>query len=110
MGMARRISTQVMVGRIAIGGGAPVAVQSMTNTDTRDVAATLAQIRALADAGCEILRCAVPDREAAAALAAGVVGDQRLEGNGCGWQEGEAAEKSERCFHGKRHSTLLVVL
>jgi len=55
---------------VPVGGGAPVSVQSMTNTDTRDVAATLAQIRSLAEAGCEIVRCAVPDQQAAAALAA----------------------------------------
>ena len=47
-----------------------VSVQSMCNTDTRDVAATLAQIRALAEVDCEIVRCAVPDREAAEALQA----------------------------------------
>lgn len=55
---------------ITIGGGAPIAVQSMTNTDTRDVAATLEQIRRLAEAGCDIVRCAVPDSEAATALKA----------------------------------------
>lgn len=59
---------QISVGAVQIGGGAPVAVQSMTNTDTRDAQATLAQIRALADAGCHIVRCAVPDAEAAEAL------------------------------------------
>ena len=56
------------MGNIPLGGGAPVAVQSMTNTDTRDVAATLAQIEGLAAAGCEIIRCAVPDEEAAKAF------------------------------------------
>lgn len=60
---------QIHVGPVAVGGGAKIAVQSMTNTDTRDAAATLAQIRALADAGCEIVRCAVPDMDAARALA-----------------------------------------
>ena len=65
-----RTTRQIHVGAVPVGGGAPISVQSMTNTDTRDVAATLAQIRALADAGCEIVRCAVPDREAADALAA----------------------------------------
>ena len=59
---------QIMVGSVPVGGGAPIAVQSMTNTDTRDAQATLAQIRALADAGCDIVRCAVPDMEAAHAL------------------------------------------
>jgi len=53
---------------VAIGGGAPVSVQSMTNTDTRDVAATVEQINQLAAAGCEIVRVAVPDAEAAEAL------------------------------------------
>jgi (E)-4-hydroxy-3-methylbut-2-enyl-diphosphate synthase len=61
---------QIRVGTVPVGGGAPVSVQSMTNTDTRNVAATLAQIRRLAEAGCEIVRCAVPDQQAAAALAA----------------------------------------
>ncbi len=51
-----------------MGGGAPVSVQSMTNTDTRDTAATASQINRLAEAGCEIVRVAVPDREAAGAL------------------------------------------
>lgn len=60
---------QIHVGPVAVGGGAKIAVQSMTNTDTRDAVATLAQIRALADAGCEIVRCAVPDMDAARALA-----------------------------------------
>ena len=59
---------RVWCGGVAIGGGAPVSIQSMTNTDTRDVAATVAQIRRLAEAGCEIVRCAVPDAEAATAF------------------------------------------
>jgi len=58
----------VAVGPVDIGGGSPVSVQSMTNTDTRDVRATVAQIRQLAKAGCEIVRLAVPDAEAARAL------------------------------------------
>jgi (E)-4-hydroxy-3-methylbut-2-enyl-diphosphate synthase len=65
-----RTSRQIHLGSVAIGGGAPISVQSMTNTDTRDAAATLGQIRRLAEAGCEIIRCAVPDLEAARALAA----------------------------------------
>lgn len=64
------ISRQIMVGGVAIGGGAPVTIQSMTNTPTHDVAATLAQIRALATAGCEIVRLAVPDMAAAEAIEA----------------------------------------
>ena len=59
---------KVMVGNVAVGGGAPVSVQSMTNTKTVDVEATLVQIRALATAGCEIVRCAVPDTQSAAAM------------------------------------------
>ncbi len=66
----RRLSRPVRVGPVTVGGGAPVSVQSMTNTDTRSVADTLAQIRALAGAGCEIVRVAVPDADAAAAVAA----------------------------------------
>ena len=64
----RRYSVPVRVGDVVIGGAAPVAVQTMTKTDTRDVKATLNQIAALKDAGCEIVRPAVPDHEAAAAL------------------------------------------
>jgi len=67
--MERRISKQVNCGGVLIGGNAPVSVQSMTNTDTRDPKATLEQIRKLAAAGCQIIRCAVPDLEAAEALA-----------------------------------------
>jgi (E)-4-hydroxy-3-methylbut-2-enyl-diphosphate synthase len=59
---------QIRVGNVAIGGGAPVVVQSMTLTPTRDVAATTAQIAALASAGCEVVRCAVPKIEDAEAL------------------------------------------
>ena len=66
--MMRRFSTPVFVGNVQIGGAAPVSVQSMNNTDTRDVKATLEQIRSLAACGCEITRVAVPDREAALAL------------------------------------------
>jgi (E)-4-hydroxy-3-methylbut-2-enyl-diphosphate synthase len=65
----RRVSRQVNVGPVAIGGQAPISVQSMTNTDTRDKKATLEQILKLAESGCEIVRLAVPDREAAANLA-----------------------------------------
>ncbi len=67
---SRRVSRPVQVGSLAIGGDAPVVVQSMCNTDTRDAAATRAQVAALAAAGCELVRVAVPDREAAAALPA----------------------------------------
>ncbi len=67
---ARRPTRQVKVGGVAIGGGAPVSVQSMTTTDTADAAATLAQIRALAEAGADLVRLAVPGAEAAEALPA----------------------------------------
>src|SRR3954452_17682171 len=59
---------QIRVGNVPIGGGAPVVVQSMTLTPTRDVEATVAQIAALASAGCELVRCAVPKTEDAEAL------------------------------------------
>ena len=62
--LARERTRQVMVGGVPVGGGAPVAVQSMTNTDTRDAAATLAQVSRLAEAGCDVVRCAVPDEGA----------------------------------------------
>jgi (E)-4-hydroxy-3-methylbut-2-enyl-diphosphate synthase len=65
----RRTTRKIQVGSVAVGGAAPVSVQSMCNTDTRDVAATSAQVEALATAGCEIVRCAVPDEAAAEALA-----------------------------------------
>jgi len=58
-----------MIGNVAIGGGAPIVVQSMTNTDTADVAATVAQVKALADAGSEIVRVTVNSAEAAGAVA-----------------------------------------
>ena len=56
------------IGDRVIGGGNPILIQSMTNTKTEDVAATVAQIRALTAAGCDIIRCAVPTMEAAEAL------------------------------------------
>lgn len=64
----RKITRQIKLGDIFIGGDAPVSVQSMTNTDTRDAPKTVAQIHELEKAGCEIIRVAVPDLEAAAAL------------------------------------------
>ena len=64
----RRVTKPVSVGGVQIGGDAPISVQSMTKTDTRDVAATVRQVRELEEAGCEIIRCAVPDMEAAKAL------------------------------------------
>ena len=66
--MERKKTRQVKVGGVLLGGDAKVSIQSMTNTDTRDVEATLNQIRELHIAGCEIIRCAVPDMEAAEAL------------------------------------------
>ncbi|NLI11960.1 flavodoxin-dependent (E)-4-hydroxy-3-methylbut-2-enyl-diphosphate synthase [Pelotomaculum propionicicum] len=68
--MVRRKTRAVFIGNVQVGGDAPVSVQSMTNTDTRDAAATIEQIRQLAMDGCEIIRVAVPDREAAAVLPA----------------------------------------
>ena len=64
----RTKTRRIKIGSVPVGGGAPVAVQSMTKTDTRNVRATVRQIRGLEEAGCEIVRCAVPDAEAAAAL------------------------------------------
>ena len=63
--MERRKSRAVVLGGVTIGGTAPITVQSMTNTDTHDVDATYKQILRLADAGCDIVRLAVPDIEAA---------------------------------------------
>ena len=66
--MERKKTREVRIGDRVIGGGHPILIQSMTNTKTEDVAATVAQIRELEAAGCDIIRCAVPHREAAAAL------------------------------------------
>ena len=65
----RQRTRRIQLGRVPIGGGAPVSVQTMADTDTRDVAATVNCIREAMDAGCDIVRLAVPDAEAAAALA-----------------------------------------
>jgi (E)-4-hydroxy-3-methylbut-2-enyl-diphosphate synthase len=64
----RRVSRQVMVGNVPVGGDAPIAVQSMCSTDTRDIDTTVAQINALEKAGCEIVRIAVPTKEAGEAF------------------------------------------
>ncbi|MDE5748949.1 MAG: flavodoxin-dependent (E)-4-hydroxy-3-methylbut-2-enyl-diphosphate synthase, partial [Acetatifactor sp.] len=66
--MHRQRTRIVQIGQVQIGGGAPIAIQSMTNTRTEDVAATVAQILRLEQAGCEIIRCTVPTLEAAQAL------------------------------------------
>ncbi len=69
--MSKRRATRVIhVGKVAIGGDSPIAVQSMTNTDTRDIERTVVQIKGLEAAGCDIVRVAVIDLEAAAAIAA----------------------------------------
>ena len=62
------MSKKIQVGPVTVGGGAPIAIQSMCNTNTADVNATVGQILALEEAGCEIIRVAVPDMEAAAAI------------------------------------------
>jgi (E)-4-hydroxy-3-methylbut-2-enyl-diphosphate synthase len=67
--VTRRTSKELRIGKVAIGGDAPIVVQSMTKTDTRDIPATINQIRELEDCGCEIVRVAVPDKEAAKSLA-----------------------------------------
>jgi len=66
----RRRTKKIHVGKVPVGGGSPVSVQSMTKTDTRDPEATIAQIHRLETAGCEMVRLAVPDRKAARALGA----------------------------------------
>jgi (E)-4-hydroxy-3-methylbut-2-enyl-diphosphate synthase len=68
--MTRRTSKPLRIGRVAVGGDAPIVVQSMTKTDTRDIPATITQIKELEDCGCEIVRVAVPDEEAAEGIAA----------------------------------------
>lgn len=66
--MNRKETKKIKLGNIFLGGDAPIAVQSMTNTDTRDVAATINQIKELEKSGCDIIRCAVPDLSAAEAI------------------------------------------
>lgn len=68
MNKIRRISRQIRLGNVAVGGDAPITVQTMTKTDTRDIAATSAEIQRLAQCGCDIIRLAVPDMAAAEAL------------------------------------------
>ena len=67
--ITRRKTRQIAIGNVKIGGGAPISVQSMTNTKTTDTEATVAQIKALQDAGCDIVRLAVPDMTAAENIA-----------------------------------------
>lgn len=64
----KKLTRQIKIGAVSVGGDAPCSVQSMCSTDTRDIAATLAQISALHSVGCEIIRCAVPDMDAAISL------------------------------------------
>jgi len=64
----RKTTRRISVGNVPIGGGAPIAVQSMTSTDTRNVSSTIDQINRLSEAGCEIVRLAIPDMEAAKAF------------------------------------------
>ena len=66
----RRTSIPIRIGRVTVGGNAPVVVQSMTKTDTRDIMATINQIQELEECGCEIVRVAVPDKEAVEAIPA----------------------------------------
>jgi (E)-4-hydroxy-3-methylbut-2-enyl-diphosphate synthase len=68
--MTRRISKPLRIGKVTVGGDAPIVVQSMTKTDTRDIPSTVNQIKELEDCGCEIVRVAVPDKEAVESLAA----------------------------------------
>lgn len=68
--MTRRVSRPIRIGRVTVGGDAPVVVQSMTKTDTRDIPATINQIKQLEDYGCELVRLAVPDKEAAESISA----------------------------------------
>ena len=68
--MMRRACKQLRIGQVTVGGGTPIVVQSMTKTDTRDVTATINQIKELEDCGCEIVRVAVTDKEAAESIAA----------------------------------------
>jgi (E)-4-hydroxy-3-methylbut-2-enyl-diphosphate synthase len=64
----RRKSKPVAIGKVIVGGEAPIAVQSMTKTKTEDLSATIAEIRSLETVGCDIIRCAVPNEKAAVSL------------------------------------------
>ncbi len=66
----RRVSKPIQIGKVTVGGSAPIIVQSMTKTDTRNIMSTIRQIKELEDCGCELIRAAVPDREAAQAISA----------------------------------------
>ena len=66
--MLRKQTKQLQIGSVKIGGGAPITVQSMTNTKTQDAKATIEQIKRLEEAGCDLVRVAVPDMEAAEAI------------------------------------------
>jgi len=66
----RRVSKPIQIGKVTIGGDAPIVVQSMTKTDTRDVMSTITQIKELEDCGCQLVRVAVPDAESAEAIQA----------------------------------------
>ena len=66
--MNRRVSQPLFVGDVKIGGNSPISVQSMSKTDTRDIKSTVDQIKRLEEVGCQIIRCAVPDMEAAKSL------------------------------------------
>ncbi|GAH95079.1 unnamed protein product, partial [marine sediment metagenome] len=66
----RRASKPIQIGNVTVGGSAPIVVQSMTKTDTHDVMSTINQIKELEDCGCELVRVAVPDAEAARAISA----------------------------------------
>jgi (E)-4-hydroxy-3-methylbut-2-enyl-diphosphate synthase len=65
----RRKTRQISIGSVKVGGDAPISIQSMAKTDTRDIRGTVRQIRHLEEAGCEIVRVAVVDEEAAGAIA-----------------------------------------
>jgi len=65
---SRRISKPIQIGNVTVGGNAPIVVQSMTKTDTRDVMSTIRQVKELEDCGCELVRVAVPDAEASQAI------------------------------------------
>ena len=112
--MERRKSRTIAIGQVTIGGENPVAVQSMTNTKTENIPATVDQIHRLTDRGCEIIRCAVPTLEAAQALkeirkqiaiplVADIHFDYRLalaaleSGDGTGWKRWWKPPGSGRC-------------
>ena len=108
----RRISKAINIGGVTVGGGAPIVVQSMTKTFTNDVMSTIRQIKELEEYGCQIIRVAVPDKEAAEALPAikkgisipliaDMLGRSFERGYQTMWEQAQRAHSTSPYFHPK---------